>query len=116
MCCFLGKFDVIVASNLLCRLPEPAKFLADTPLFLKPGGLLVLISPYSWLDEYTSRANWIGAKPGKESFSEVQAALTSGKNGALTLVHKENIPFLIREHERKFQLGVSDLTAWKLSV
>eukprot|EP01035_Chromulina_nebulosa_P010091 gene10091-13588_t len=33
----LGLFDAVVASNLLCRLPSPRKFLADIPSFIKPG-------------------------------------------------------------------------------
>eukprot|EP01033_Poteriospumella_lacustris_P012864 gene12864-9196_t len=108
----LGKFDLIIASNLLCRLPEPEKFLREVPRFLNPNGMLVLISPYSWLDEYTNRSKWIGAKPGKESFAEVERILTTNSDQSLERVHKSNIPFMIREHERKFQLGVSDFTAW----
>jgi putative 4-mercaptohistidine N1-methyltranferase len=112
----LGKFDVILASNLLCRLPDPEKFLRDIPAFLNPTGILILISPYSWLDEYTDRSRWIGAKPGQESYSEVERILTSNNSQPLKLIEKRNIPFLIREHERKFQLGVSDFTAWQFST
>lgn len=113
VCCVLGKFDLIIASNLLCRLPNPEKFLREAPQFLKPNGLLILISPYSWLDEYTDRSKWIGAKPERESFSEVSRILTNNDECSMRLLHKSNIPFMIREHERKFQLGVSDFTAWK---
>jgi SAM-dependent methyltransferase len=35
----LGQFDAIHASNLLCRLPSPRKFIADVPKFLKPKGI-----------------------------------------------------------------------------
>jgi hypothetical protein len=27
---------------------------------LAPGGVLVLTSPFSWSEEYTERANWLG--------------------------------------------------------
>ncbi|CAN0533440.1 unnamed protein product, partial [Laminaria digitata] len=50
----LGSFDAVVASNLLCRLPKPRSFLDDLPALVKPGGVAVLISPYSWLAEYTN--------------------------------------------------------------
>lgn len=33
----LGRFDLIVASNLLCRLPQPSRFLRDVPHFLREG-------------------------------------------------------------------------------
>lgn len=34
-------------------LPKPRAFLADLPTLVKPGGVAVLMSPYSWLPEYT---------------------------------------------------------------
>jgi hypothetical protein len=82
--------------------------------------VLALISPYSWLEEYTAKERWLGArvdpttgKP-RESFEVVKEILEhpGSSENALRLVHRENIPFLIREHERKFQLGVSDYNIW----
>ena len=58
----LGKFDMILCSNLLCRLPSPIKFLNSIKDFLTPKGTIILISPYSWLEEYTPVSEWIGAK------------------------------------------------------
>ena len=111
----LGTFDVIHASNLLCRLPKPRKFIDDIPKFLNPNGYLVLVSPYSWLEEYTESNEWFGAggQEGNDSdsFTELQAYIGS----SLSLTHQQNIPFLIREHERKFQYGVSHITVWKKS-
>lgn len=48
-----GPFDVVFCGNLLCRLPDPMLFLNRLPSILKPGGIVVLVSPYSWLEEYT---------------------------------------------------------------
>lgn len=107
----LGDFDIIVASNLLCRLPNPRKFLEDVSKFLRPGGVLVMVSPYSWLEEYTSVDQWLGARSGGEdSWSVVQNIL---KGQQLKLEYEEQIPFLIREHERKFQYGVSHGSVWR---
>jgi len=36
-----------------------------------------------------------------------------GRDQAFVLKHRENVPFLIREHARKFQYGVSDCTVWE---
>ena len=58
---------MVLASNLLCRLPSPRKFLKDIKHFIAPGGVLVLISPYSWLEEYTSLSEWIGGVEGTEA-------------------------------------------------
>lgn len=111
----IGKFDAIIGSNLLCRLPQPRKFLAEIPDFLVPRGLLILISPYSWLEEYTKPNDWIGASNDEdtESFEMLKTIFESGRL-PLSLVHRENISFLIREHERKYQLGISDVTIWRL--
>eukprot|EP01041_Mallomonas_annulata_P012730 gene12730-26815_t len=99
----IGTFDVILASNLLCRLPSPRKFISDIKSFLVPGGHLVLVSPYSWLEEYTAPTEWFGARnidnKDLDSFEELQTYI----NNALLLRHREDVPFLIREHARKFQ-------------
>jgi len=105
-----GAFDAVLASNLLCRLPRPAKFLAEVPRLVKQGGVLVLLSPYSWLEEYTPRDEWLGGVDGSDS-SAVVAGVLQGQG--LELVHKSDLPFVIREHERKFQYGVSECTVWR---
>ena len=112
----LGKFDLIVASNLLCRLPKPRNFLTEITSFLTVGGCLVLISPYSWLEEYTDKSEWIGGLHNtEESITEVSLFM-SNHDQPLELSHRQDIPFLIREHERKYQYGVSDCTVWKKTL
>jgi putative 4-mercaptohistidine N1-methyltranferase len=109
----LGKFDLILASNLLCRLPSPKQFIDSIPKFLNNGGSCVLISPYSWLEEYTPLSEWIGAQETNcDSFTELKNYIKSNSI-PLKLVHEDNMDFLIREHERKFQYGVSHCSVWK---
>ena len=111
---------MILASNLLCRLPSPRQFILSVGNFLKPGGFLVLVSPYSWLEEYTNRSEWFGAdykgngdtRVAVDSFDALQGFIHAN-NLPLQLVSREDIPFLIREHERKFQYGVSDCNIWR---
>jgi hypothetical protein len=55
-----GGYDLVLASNLIDRLREPARFLRDIAPRLRSGGLLVLTSPYTWLTDYTPKANWLG--------------------------------------------------------
>jgi SAM-dependent methyltransferase len=110
----LGKFDAVFASNLLCRLPEPEKFLKEISGFVNKDGILALISPYSWLEEYTQHDKWIGAKLGSDgkpikSFLVVEKILSQD----FKLLKQQSYPFLIREHERKYQWGVSDGTFWR---
>jgi putative 4-mercaptohistidine N1-methyltranferase len=113
----VGPFTVIHGANLLCRLPNPRDFLRRLPSLLVPGGLVVLISPYSWLPQYTPTENWIGAtvddstKLPKRSSDELVKIMESL---GFKLVHEENVPFLIREHARKFQWGCSHATIFQL--
>ena len=46
----LGKFNLIFGGNLIDHLPDPAAFLTSIGDFLEPQGLLILASPYSWLE------------------------------------------------------------------
>ena len=94
-----GRFDCVLAANLLCRLPEPRAFLLAQAALITSGGILVLVSPYSWLPEYTARDMWLGgvrdASTGEvtDSFQEVQRVLASD----FELAEHSEMPFLIRE-------------------
>lgn len=104
----IGSFDVVLAANLLCRLPEPRAFLERLPDLVRPGGQLLLATPFSWLEEFTPRGNWIGGRPGAGSREELEAALSPH----FELAFVAELPFLIREHARKFQWGVSLGARW----
>ena len=52
----LGAFDVILAANLVCRLHHPKYFLDRLRQLLpKPGSILVLTGPYTWLQQWTDK-------------------------------------------------------------
>ncbi len=105
----LGSFEVVIACNLLCRLPDPQCFLERLPNLVKKGGQLLFTTPCTWLEEYTPRANWIGATPEKgETFIELQKRLQDHFDLRKTL----EIPFLIREHARKYQWSVAQGSLW----
>ncbi len=55
-------YDLVLAANLIDRLYEPARFLGRIHERLNPGGLLVITSPYTWLEEFTPRDKWLGGK------------------------------------------------------
>lgn len=108
----IGKYDLVLASNLICRLPDPRKFLARLPGLVAPGGALLLATPFSWLHEYTPEANWLGGqgrKGARSSWDTLREALEPYFELQLT----KDLPFLIREHARKFQYGISLGSRWK---
>lgn len=98
-------FDRVHASNLLCRLPDPEKLLDRLPSLLADGGEVVLATPFSWLKQYTPVEKW----PQGDSWEWLKGIME--KN--FTLMQEADEPFLIREHARKFQLGISRISAWR---
>ena len=104
-----GPFNVVLAANLICRLPDPEAFLNRLPELVKPGGQLLLTTPFTWLEEYTPRDRWIG---GIEQGRRSEEELTERLSGDFRLHRRRDLPFLIREHERKYQLGIALGTCW----
>lgn len=111
----LGKkdssFDVVLAANLLCRVKDPLAFLAELPRLTAAKGQLILISPYSWSTEFTPSQHWLGGKEhseGKSSLAYLQQALQD----FFHLDRFFDMPFIIREHSRKYELGISQATVW----
>ncbi|MFA5504545.1 MAG: putative 4-mercaptohistidine N1-methyltransferase [Vulcanimicrobiota bacterium] len=108
----LGEFEVVMACNLLCRVPYPQAVLARFPELVKKGGQLLITSPYTWMTEYTPRRFWLG---GFERKGEAVRSLDSIKKAladSFELDEVVDMPFLIREHSRKFQWGVSQASLW----
>lgn len=106
----LGAFDVVLAANLICRLPEPRKFLERLPSLVKSGGQLLLATPFSWLEEFTPRDHWLGGRQDSPSSFEVLRQILEPD---FELETTKNLPFLIREHTRKFQYGISLGSRWR---
>jgi putative 4-mercaptohistidine N1-methyltranferase len=102
----LGSFDVVHAANLLCRLPDPLLCLQRLPQLVKPGGQLLLTTPCTWLEEFTPRDAW---PENGSTFDWLQHHLSPG----FTLELRLDMPFLIREHARKFQWSVALGTRWR---
>ncbi len=55
-----NDYDLICGFNLIDRLSNPAAALTQMKHRLRPGGLLVLSSPYTWLEEFTAKEHWLG--------------------------------------------------------
>lgn len=104
----LGTFDVVLAANLLCRLPDPRVFLARLPALVKTGGQLLLTTPFTWLAEFTPPDRWIGGTGDSDSADELARLLEPH----FELKSSKEIPFLIREHARKYQWSVAWGTRW----
>lgn len=112
----LGQFDAVLLANLLCRLPNPTSCLmrmSGPPGLVKIGGLMLITSPYSWLENHTPVAEWFGGKQqdGKELNST--AGLHNILDPNFELLHETNMPLVIREHARKFEYIIAHATLWR---
>lgn len=103
----LGTFDFVLMANLIDRLPDPAKCLERLPDLVSPGGWMVVTSPYTWLEEYTPREKWMMDERG--TLSALEKKLTP----AFKLRKTMDLPFLIREHRRKYQWSVAEGSVWE---
>lgn len=106
----LGSFDLILAANLLDRVPSPTELLRHLGSRVRPGGRLALTSPYTWLAEYTPPQEWLSG-PGPAPLERIGAVL---KPLGFQLALREDVPFLLREHARKYQWSVAELSVWSL--
>jgi len=100
--------DIVLAANLICRLREPMRFLERLPGLVRPGGQLLLCTPWTWLEDFTPKENWIGGRDGVRSFEALRGLL----DPTFELAEERDLPFLIREHSRKFQWSVSHGSRW----
>jgi len=107
-------YDLIFAGNLIDRLYSPRRFLEQVHDRLNPGGLLVLTSPYTWLEEFTAKEEWLG---GYLRHGQPVTTL-QGLHEVLDLHFQAlgepcQVPFVIRETARKFQHTRAEMTVWK---
>lgn len=107
----LGRFDVALLLNLIDRLPDPAvalQRLIDD--HLNPGAQLLMASPYTWLAEYTPPSRQLGGTPACSTFDALRDILAP----RFRLLKRVQLPFLIREHARKYQWSMAEGTAWRM--
>ena len=108
-------YDLVFAGNLIDRLYDPALFLAGIAERIRPGGLFAVTSPYTWVEEYTEQAKWLGGRREAGEPLTSFAGLSRGLASAFTLVERRDIPFVIRETSRKHQHSIAELTIWRRS-
>ncbi|MGA8478108.1 MAG: putative 4-mercaptohistidine N1-methyltransferase [Chthoniobacterales bacterium] len=107
----LGTFDFILAANLIDRVHSPKELLAVLRRLLNPGGHLLIASPYTWLSEFTPTQEWLGAT---QTWSETTTlrAIQEKLGNEFELVSSKDLPFVIREHARKYQWSVAQASLW----
>jgi putative 4-mercaptohistidine N1-methyltranferase len=110
----IGQFDVVLAANLIDRVNSPRNLLDSFAALVRPGGHLILSSPYTWLEEFTPKPDWLGGRYGPAGDAKLTLdAIKECLLGAFDHRVTKDLPFLIREHARKFQWSVAQATVWQ---
>ncbi|HEX8296726.1 MAG TPA: putative 4-mercaptohistidine N1-methyltransferase [Chthoniobacteraceae bacterium] len=109
----LGTFDVVLLANLIDRLSNPRRCLETLPALINPGGQLIITSPYTWLEEFTPRENWLGGFERDGTRVATLDGLRAALEPSFHLEEVQPLPFLIREHARKFQLSIAEASTWR---
>jgi putative 4-mercaptohistidine N1-methyltranferase len=109
----LGRFDAVLMANLICRLYDPAACLARLPDLVNPGGIALITTPCTWLEAFTPREKWMGGWIRDGQPVQTLDGLKAALEGPFILEKTTNLPFLIREHARKFQWSVAEASVWR---
>ena len=100
----LGKFDLVHAANLICRLSHPQRLLQRLPELVTQGGTLILTTPCTWLEDFTPSEFW----PAGSTLEWLKESLHPHFELEIT----RDLPFIIREHARKYQLTIAQGSRW----
>jgi putative 4-mercaptohistidine N1-methyltranferase len=112
----LSTYDGVVMANLLCRLTNPTACINALPHIVNQGGVVVMVTPFSWLLEFTPRDNWLGGFNDPESKDTIYSKDVLQKimeDHGFEKIHEEEMPLIIREHQRKYQYIISQATGWR---
>lgn len=107
-------YDLVLAANLIDRLRQPMRFLQDITSMINSGGILLLSSPYTWLEAFTPKENWLGGlRENGEALTTYQALQRLLATDFEEIAAPQDVPFVIRETARKYQHTMAQLTIWR---
>lgn len=101
----LGVFDAVLMANLLCRLPDPAACLRGIRRHVRPGSVLVILTPCSWDEAFT---------PKEKQLVPTLPALKEMLGSWCDLLEVRDVPFALKVHERRAEFTVAQGTAWRV--
>lgn len=107
-------YDLVLAANLIDRLYRPRRFLESIHERINEGGLLIIASPYTWLEEHTPKEEWLGGfKKDGENHRTLDGIRECLGEHFRMVGEPRKVPFVIRETEHKFQHTLSEVTVWE---
>ena len=107
-------YDLVIAVNLIDRLTNPSIFLNDIEKRISENGILLIASPYTWMQEYTPKENWLGGYKKDDKIINTIDGLHKILDNKFELIDEEKVEFVIRETKNKYQHTISNVSVWKL--
>lgn len=114
----LTGYDLVCGFNLIDRLSHPRDFLSTIKARMNPGALLVLSSPYTWLEEFTAQEQWLGGfkygdNDAPSSYEGMKELLQT--QGFMEVKEPEDVWFEFEElgNGRKSQKTCAQMTFWR---
>jgi len=111
----IRDYDLVLAANLIDRLPDPGKFLTEIHQRLVIGGLLVIASPYDWMERFTPKRQWLSCRlccAGKPRTSLEGLNKKLAKH-FIAVGEPQEVEFVIRDTARTFHHSISQVTLWR---
>ena len=109
----LGGFDLVLLANLIDRLPKPSACLKYLFRLVKQGGVAMVTSPYTWMEKYTPKEEWLGGFTEGNKPVKSMESLRKFLEKDFEMLECLDLPFIIREHARKFQWTVAQASIWR---
>ena len=108
-------YDLVFMGNLIDRVYSPRKLLEEISARINSGGLLIIASPFTWLEEYTERKEWLGGFKDEngETLTSTQALDNILHDKFVRIGTPVELPFVIRETKRKFQHSLSEFNVFE---
>ncbi|KAG1656796.1 hypothetical protein FOA52_011832 [Chlamydomonas sp. UWO 241] len=101
-----GAFDAVLAAGLLDCVPDPGVLLKTIASVLRPGGVALLSTSFSWDDARTPRANWLGGTLRDGEPVRGPDALAEAVAPDFTVLSEGSAPLLLASHARAFSLSL----------
>ena len=87
----LGQFGCVLAANLICRLHKPYEFLNRLAGLVASKGILVITSPYTWLEQFTEKVCVLKRSSSNMMEKELKAMYCSDLKLIFLEVHEANV-------------------------
>ncbi len=103
-----GVFDLVMLTQLIDRVADPAGCLRQLKDFVLPGGWLVVSTTCSWREKFTPREKWLG-----EVSAGIIPSVTAVLGPSFTLQQRFHLPYFVRERTHWFEWSIAEVSLWR---